>query len=138
MKLTYYLFIFLVRKKRSREITVTCIRQQCVMVLASIFGPLGGLERSPNRSTGRDASQNAFGLTKPLTIARGRPMITEPGFHFPLAAASSIMAFAIRSLMLPAGLKYSSLPSWLASSPSLCSIGTRFRGGVFPINWSQI
>ena len=28
-------------------------------------------------------------------------MITEPGFHFPLAAASSIMAFAIRSLMLP-------------------------------------
>ena len=26
-------------------------------------------------------------------------MITEPGFHFPLAASSSIMAFAIRSLI---------------------------------------
>ena len=60
------------------------------MVLASIFGPLGGLERSPNRSTGRDASQNAFGLTKPLTIAS----IVDHGFcDTVLDAASGIEVF---------------------------------------------
>lgn len=32
-------------------------------------------------------------------------MITEPGFHFPLAAASSIMAFAIRSLIAASGIE---------------------------------
>ena len=52
------------------------------MVLASIFGPLDGLERSPNRGTGRDASLNAFGLTKPLTIARGRPDDHRTGLSF--------------------------------------------------------
>ena len=34
-------------------------------------------------------------------------MITEPSFNTPFASASSIIAFAILSLTLPAGLKYS-------------------------------
>ena len=49
-------------------------------------------------------------------------MITEPGFSLPLASASSIMALAIRSFTLPAGLKYSSLARTLASSFSSFSI----------------
>ena len=41
-------------------------------------------------------------------------MITAPGFNFPFASASSIMALAIRSLALPAGLKYSSFAANMA------------------------
>ena len=41
-------------------------------------------------------------------------MMTLPAFSSPLASASSIMALAIRSLTLPAGLKYSSLATIFA------------------------
>ena len=44
------------------------------------------------------------------------------------------MAFAIRSLTLPAGLKYSSLTSTVASKPNSFSILTTSTRGVFPIN----
>ena len=61
------------------------------MVLASIFGPLDGLERSPNRGTGRDASLNAFGLTKPLTIARGRLDDHRTGLSFSAGLCDTVL-----------------------------------------------
>ena len=59
-------------------------------------------------------------------------MITAPGFRTPLSSASSIILRAIRSLALPAGLKYSSFTSILASSPSSFSRFPTSRRGVFP------
>ena len=61
-------------------------------------------------------------------------MITEPSFSSPFASASSIMAFAILSLTLPAGLKYSSFTSTVASSPSSFSIFVTSTSGVLPIS----
>ena len=46
-------------------------------------------------------------------------MITEPSFKIPFFSASSIIAFAILSITLPAGLKYSSFTKTLAFSPIL-------------------
>ena len=43
---------------------------------------------------------------------------------------------AMRSFTLPAGLKYSSLPSTLASRPSDFSMCTSSSSGVLPISWS--
>ena len=63
-------------------------------------------------------------------------MMTEPGFRSPFASASSIMAFATRSLTLPAGFRYSSLTSTVASRPSFFSIFVTSSSGVFPISWS--
>ena len=61
-------------------------------------------------------------------------MITEPSFKSPFSSASSIIAFAIRSLTLPAGLKYSSLTRRVASRPSSFSTFTTSTSGVFPIS----
>ena len=107
------------------------------MVLASIFGPLDGLERSPNRGTGRDASLNAFGLTKPLTIARGRLDDHRTGLSF--SAGRSIVDHGFCDTVLDAasGIEVFEFAEQVGLQPSLCSIGTRFRGGVFPINWSS-
>ena len=63
-------------------------------------------------------------------------MMTEPGFSWPLASASSIIALAIRSFTLPAGLKYSSFARTRASSFSACSIWVSSSRGVLPISWS--
>ena len=61
-------------------------------------------------------------------------MITEPSFRIPFCSASSIIALAILSLTLPAGLKYSSFTRTVASSPSSFSILVTSTSGVFPIN----
>ena len=63
-------------------------------------------------------------------------MMTLPSFSRPLASAASIMALAIRSLTLPAGLKYSSLASTLAFRPNFFSIWVSSSRGVLPISWS--
>ena len=59
-------------------------------------------------------------------------MITEPSFKRPFASASSIIAFAIRSLTLPAGLKDSTFAISFACSPSFSSIRFSSTSGVFP------
>ena len=61
-------------------------------------------------------------------------MITEPSFSKPFSSASSIIAFAIRSLTEPAGLKYSSFTRTVACNPSSFSIFTTSTRGVFPIS----
>ena len=61
-------------------------------------------------------------------------MMTEPGLSFPFASASSIMAFAMRSLTDPAGLKYSSFAMTAAFSPSDCSMWVSSTSGVEPIS----
>ena len=61
-------------------------------------------------------------------------IITEPSFNCPFASASSIIAFAIRSFTLPAGLKYSSLKSNFASKLYAFSKLTASINGVFPIS----
>ena len=61
-------------------------------------------------------------------------MMTEPGPSRPRASASSIMALAMRSLTLPAGLKYSSLARILACRPSAASIWVSSSRGVRPIS----
>ena len=61
-------------------------------------------------------------------------MITEPSFNIPFSSASSIIAFAILSFTLPAGLKYSILPRMVASRPNAFSMFTNSTSGVFPIN----
>ena len=61
-------------------------------------------------------------------------MMTEPGFKRPLASASSIMALAMRSFTLPAGLKYSSLATILAFRPNSCFRWVSSSKGVWPIN----
>ena len=48
-------------------------------------------------------------------------MMTAPGFKTPRASASSIMDRAARSLVDPAGLRYSSLARSFASRPSFFS-----------------
>ena len=60
-------------------------------------------------------------------------IIVDPFFNAPVFSASSIIALAIRSFTLPAGLKYSSFSSTVASSPSARSIFSASRRGVFPI-----
>ena len=65
-------------------------------------------------------------------------MMVEPGFSRPLASASSIMAFAMRSFTLPAGLKYSSFASTRAFSPSAASMWVSSSSGVLPISWSAL
>ena len=61
-------------------------------------------------------------------------IITEPSFNCPLLSASSIIAFAILSFTLPAGLKYSNFTSTFASRPNSFSIFATSTSGVFPIN----
>ena len=61
-------------------------------------------------------------------------MITEPSFKIPFSSASSIIAFAILSLTLPAGLRYSSFTRSVASKPSSFSMFTTSTSGVFPIS----
>ena len=63
-------------------------------------------------------------------------MMTLPAFSRPLASASSIMALAIRSLTLPAGLKYSSLATIFALRSWAFSIWVSSSRGVLPISWS--
>ena len=43
-------------------------------------------------------------------------MIVAPGFSSPFCSASSSIALAMRSFTLPAGLKYSTLATTVASS----------------------
>ena len=59
-------------------------------------------------------------------------MITEPSFNNPFSSASSIIALAILSFTLPAGLKYSSFTRILASNPNSSSIFFTSTRGVFP------
>ena len=61
-------------------------------------------------------------------------VVTEPSFKIPFFSASSIIAFAILSLTLPAGLKYSSLTNTLAFNPNSFSILATSTRGVFPIS----
>ena len=61
-------------------------------------------------------------------------MITEPSFKIPFSSTSSIIAFAILSLTLPAGLRYSSFTRSVASRPSSFSMFTTSTSGVFPIS----
>ena len=61
-------------------------------------------------------------------------MMTEPGFSSPLASASSTMALAMRSLTLPAGLKYSSLARILAFRPWAFSMWVSSSSGVCPMS----
>ena len=61
-------------------------------------------------------------------------MMTEPSLRKPFSSASSIIALAILSFTLPAGLKYSSLTSTVASRPSSFSIFVTSTSGVFPIS----
>ena len=61
-------------------------------------------------------------------------IMTEPSFNRPFSSASSIIAFAIRSFTLPAGLKYSSFTRTVASSPSSFSMFATSTSGVFPIS----
>ena len=61
-------------------------------------------------------------------------MITESSFKIPFFSASSIIAFAILSLTLPAGLKYSSFTKTLAFSPNSFSMFVTSTRGVFPIS----
>ena len=63
-------------------------------------------------------------------------MMTEPGPSSPAASASSSMALATRSFTLPAGLRYSSLASIRALSPSAFSMRASSNSGVPPISWS--
>ena len=63
-------------------------------------------------------------------------MMVAPGFSVPLASASSIMALAMRSFTLPAGLKYSSLAYSFAGRFSAASMWVSSRRGVLPISWS--
>ena len=56
-----------------------------------------------------------WGLTDPIPVfPEVGSMITEPSFNNPFSSASSIIAFAILSLTLPAGLKYSNFTRILA------------------------
>ena len=59
-------------------------------------------------------------------------MITDPSFNLPSFSAASIIALAIRSFTLPAGLKYSSFTSTLAYKSLSFSILTSSTNGVFP------
>ena len=61
-------------------------------------------------------------------------MITVPGVSSPFASPSSSMALATRSFTEPAGLKYSSLASSLASRPSAASMWVSSSSGVWPIS----
>ena len=61
-------------------------------------------------------------------------MITEPSFNRPFSSASSIIAFAIRSLTLPAGLKYSSFARIVAFASYFFSMFATSTSGVFPIS----
>ena len=61
-------------------------------------------------------------------------MSTEPSLSRPFASASSIIALAMRSLTEPAGLKYSSFPRTVASSPSSFSMFLSSSSGVLPIS----
>ena len=63
-------------------------------------------------------------------------MMVAPGFSFPEASASSIIALAMRSFTLPAGLKYSSFARSRAFRPSAASMCFSSSRGVPPINWS--
>ncbi len=73
------------------------------------------------------------------TAARPMPVLplvgsimTAPGFNTPLCSASSIIAFAILSFTLPAGLKYSSFASILAFAPSFSANLLSSAMGVLP------
>ena len=59
--------------------------------------------------------------------------MTVSGVRRPASSAASIMATAIRSLTLPAGLKNSSFATTSAPAPSV-TFRRRTRG-VPPINW---
>ena len=61
-------------------------------------------------------------------------MMVAPGFNRPRASASSIIALAMRSFTLPAGLKYSSLASSFACSLSAASMWESSSSGVPPIS----
>ena len=61
-------------------------------------------------------------------------IMTEPGFKRPFASASSIMALAMRSFTLPAGLKYSSFASSFALRPCFFSMLVSSMRGVWPIS----
>ena len=61
-------------------------------------------------------------------------IIVAPGFKTPRVSASSIIAKAIRSFTLPAGLKYSSLPTTLARKFLLALKLENSNNGVFPTN----
>ena len=65
-------------------------------------------------------------------------IMTEPSFNSPFFSASSIIAFAIRSFTLPAGLKYSSFTSIVAFKPSFFSILATSTSGVLPIRSSVL
>ena len=60
-------------------------------------------------------------------------MITLPSLRSPFSSASSIIALAILSFTLPAGLKYSSLTRSFASRPSSFSMFPSSRIGVLPM-----
>ena len=55
-------------------------------------------------------------------------------FTNPASSASLIICIAIRSLMLPAGLKYSIFAKIFAFKPYFFSIFVNSNKGVFPIN----
>jgi len=59
-------------------------------------------------------------------------MMVAPGFSSPFFSASSIIARAMRSFTLPAGLKYSSLPISFAFTPLLALKFENSSNGVLP------
>ena len=86
---------------------------------------------------------NAFAVIRTETPTHDKPIpvfplvgsiITEPSFNLPLFSASSIIALAIRSLTLPAGLKYSNFAKRVALAPACFAKFFAFKIGVPPIN----
>ena len=61
-------------------------------------------------------------------------MMTEPGFRSPFFSASSTIACAMRSLTLPAGLKYSSFARIVASTSCFALKFFACRSGVPPMS----
>lgn len=66
-------------------------------------------------------------------------MMVAPGLSAPEASASLIIAFAIRSLTEPAGLKYSSLARMVAFAASMFSANfSAAYSGVLPIRSAKL
>ena len=74
-------------KQRGGQVTVAGIGQQSNDLLACVLGALCQLQRSPDRSTGRDTHQNAFLVAdetagrKGILIGHGDDLIVDLGIQ---------------------------------------------------------